>query len=68
MAISIKDLLGQDETWIFLFLMAAVSLNWPMLSLPKGSLFGYPAILIYIAIVWLLIIISAYIFDGGDSS
>jgi hypothetical protein len=70
MALSIKDLKRQYETAIFLFLIGIALLNWPLLSLAaeKASIFGYPSILVYLAFVWLLIIISAYIFERGGSS
>jgi hypothetical protein len=69
MALSIKDLLRQDETWVFLFLVGVALLNWPLLSLATGmtGIFGYPSILIYLALVWLLIILFAYIFDRRNS-
>lgn len=69
MAISIGDLLGQDEAWVFIFLLGAALLNWPLLSLATGTakIFGYPTILIYLATVWLLIIIFGYIYDRRDS-
>lgn len=65
MALSIKDLLEQDETWVFLFLMGVALLNWPLLSLAAGkeNILGYPSILIYLALVWLLIILIAYLLD-----
>ena len=70
MALSIKDLFRQDETWVFLFLMVVALLNWPLLSLATGmmSVFGYPSILLYLALVWLLIILFAYLFDRRGSS
>lgn len=70
MALSIKELFRQDETWVFLFLMGVALLNWPILSLATGMgwMFGYPSILIYLALVWLLIIVFAYLFDRRDSS
>jgi hypothetical protein len=70
MALSIKDLFRQDETWVFLFLLGVALLNWPLLSLATGmaGLFGYPPILLYLALVWLLIILFAYLFDRRSSS
>ena len=70
MALSIKDLIRQDETWVFLFLMGVALLNWPLLSLATGmaGVFGYPSILLYLALVWLLIILFAYLFDRRGSS
>jgi hypothetical protein len=70
MSLSFNDLFMQDETWVFLFLMGVALLNWPLLSLATGIvvLFGYPSILLYLALVWLLIILFAYLFDRRDSS
>ena len=70
MALSIKDLFRQDETWVFLFLMAVALLNWPLLSLATGiaGVFVYPSILLYLALVWLMIILFAYLFDRRGSS
>jgi uncharacterized membrane protein YraQ (UPF0718 family) len=50
--------------------MGVALLNWPLLSLATGmmSVFGYPSILLYLALVWLLIILFAYIFDRRGSS
>jgi hypothetical protein len=69
MALSIKDLFRQDETWVFLFLMGVALLNWPLLSLATGmaGISGYPSILLYLALVWLLIILFAYVFDRRGS-
>ena len=68
MAISFKKLLGQNEFWIFLFVVGWVALNWPMLAMAAGSsIGGVPAILIYIAFVWVLIILALYLFDRGYS-
>ena len=69
MTLSIKVLLSQNEFWVFLFVLGAALLNWPILSLAadKPSLFGFLPILIYIATVWLLLIFMAYLFDKGDS-
>lgn len=68
MTLSIKVLLSQDEFWVFLFVLGAALLNWPILSLAadKPLLFGFLPILIYIATVWLLLIFMAYLFDKGD--
>ncbi len=67
MAPSIKDLLQQGEFWIFAFALGWVLLNWPMLSLSVGrsTIFSIPVILIYIAAIWLLIILLLYLFDRG---
>lgn len=70
MSLSIKDLFRQDETRVFLFLMGVALLNWPLLSLTAGigTVFGYPSILIYLALVWLTIIVFAYVLDRSGSS
>lgn len=70
MALSIKDLFRQDETCVFLFLVGVALLNWPLLSLATGpaGVLGYPSILLYLALVWLLIILFAYLFDRRGSS
>lgn len=69
MAISIDDLLRQDEVWVFLFLMGVALLNWPLLSLATGTtrILGYPTIFIYLALVWLLIILFGYFYDRRDA-
>jgi hypothetical protein len=69
MTLSIKDLLDQKEFWIFLFVLGTALLNWPILSLPAGKIgiFGFPLILIYIFVVWLLIIFFAFLFDRRGS-
>ena len=70
MTLSIRGLFRQDETWVFLFLIGVALLNWPLLSLATGMVwvFGYPLILLYLALIWLMIILFAYLFDRGDSS
>jgi NADH:ubiquinone oxidoreductase subunit 6 (subunit J) len=68
MALSIKNLLRQNEFWVFLFVLGLVLLNWPMLTLAvKSTVWGMPAILVYVASVWLLIILLLYLFDRGSS-
>jgi hypothetical protein len=69
MTLSIGDLLEQNEFWIFLFLIGTAMLNWPILSLAseKTGIFGFPSVLIYIAVVWLLIIFFAFLFDRRRS-
>lgn len=62
------DLLNQKDFWIFLFVLGWVLLNWPLLSLADGLvLLGIPAILIYVAAIWLMLILLMYLFDRGDS-
>ena len=64
---SINDLLSQKDFWVFLFILGWMLLNWPLLSLADGLiLFGIPAILIYVAAVWLMIILLLYLFDRGN--
>lgn len=65
---SISDLLCQRDFWIFLFILGWMMLNWPLLSLAEGLvLLGIPAILIYVAAIWLMIILLLYLFDRGNS-
>jgi hypothetical protein len=64
MALSRKDLMDQDEFWIFLFFLGAALLNWPVLSLAtEGNILGLPSILVYINGVWLVLILFAFLFD-----
>jgi TRAP-type C4-dicarboxylate transport system permease small subunit len=68
MALSFKDLLLQNEFWAFLFILGWVLFNWPMLTLTVGySVMGIPAILVYIALIWLTIILVLYLFDRRNS-
>lgn len=68
MAFSAKDLLWQNEFWAFLFIIGAVLLNWPMLTIVAGkNILGVPAILVYVTAIWLLIILITYMFDRGYS-
>jgi len=59
----------QRDLWILLFILGSVLLNWPMLSLFKGGdgPFGDHTTPVYITAVWLLIILSAYLFDRWTS-
>ncbi|MGB3943777.1 MAG: hypothetical protein WBK88_03180 [Methanothrix sp.] len=59
----------QRDLWILLFILGSVLLNWPMLSLFKGAdgAFADHTTLVYITAVWLLIILSAYLFDRWTS-
>jgi len=64
MALSIRDLLLQNEFWVFLFVLGWVLLNWPMITLTVGySVMGIPLILVYIMLIWLAIIMVLYLFD-----
>jgi hypothetical protein len=61
---SLRDLLSQSEFWIFIFAAGWVLLNWPLIDLAEGLAWrGVPAILIYIASVWLLLILAMYLFE-----
>jgi hypothetical protein len=70
MTISRKDLMEQDEFWVLLFLLGGVLLNWPILSLVAGGdgTSGSFTTLVYIAAVWLLIILFALLFDRWTSN
>lgn len=64
---SMQDLLGQKEFWVFLFVLGWVLLNWPLIELANGyAIFGTPAILIYVASIWLFFILALYLFDRGN--
>lgn len=64
MAASLRDLLGQREFWIFLFMAGWLLFNWPLIKLAEGLVWmGVPAILIYIASIWLFFILALYLFD-----
>ncbi|HNU38683.1 MAG: hypothetical protein GX463_07865 [Methanothrix sp.] len=61
---SLRDLLGQSEIWIFVFAAGWVLLNWPLINLAEGLAWrGVPAVLIYIASVWLLLTLAMYLFE-----
>ena len=61
---SLRDLLGQSEIWIFVFAAGWVLLNWPLIDLAEGLAWrGMPAILIYIASVWLVLTLAMYLFE-----
>ena len=61
---SLRDLLGQSEIWIFVFAAGWVLLNWPLINLAEGLAWrGVPAILIYIASVWLVLTLAMYLFE-----
>jgi len=67
MALSLQDLLGQKGFWIFLFAAGWVLLNWPLIKLASGYvIMGMPALLVYIAMIWLLLILALYLFDRGN--
>ncbi len=68
MALSLKDLLGQDEFWIFLFLLGWTLLNWPMLTMAGRSIiWGMPIVLLYVALIWLMITVMLYLFERRHS-
>lgn len=65
---SLRSLIGQKEFWIFLFAGGWMLLNWPLIKLAEGHIWmGIPAILIYIASIWLIIILMLYLFDRGST-
>jgi hypothetical protein len=42
-------------------------LNWPLIKLAEGHIWmGIPAILIYVASIWIIIILALYLFDRGS--
>jgi hypothetical protein len=64
---SMQDLLGQKEFWIFLFVLGWVLLNWPLIELANGYvILGMPAILVYVASIWLFFILALILFDRGN--
>ncbi|OPX75447.1 MAG: hypothetical protein A4E44_01395 [Methanosaeta sp. PtaB.Bin018] len=68
MALSRKDLLGQDEFWVFLFLLGWTLLNWPMLTMAGRSIiWGMPIVLLYVALIWLMITVMLYLFERRHS-
>ena len=67
MTLSLRDLMGQKEFWIFLFAVGWMLLNWPLIKLAEGHIWmGIPAILIYVASIWIIIILALYLFDRGS--
>jgi hypothetical protein len=68
MAAPFRDLLDQKEFWAFLFVLGWLLLNWPLIELAEGSVvMGMPAILVYIASIWLILILALYLFDRRNS-
>lgn len=64
---SLNELFRQKDFWVFIFVLGWILLNWPLLSLTNGYfLLGMPAILIYTAAVWLMLILLMYLFDRGN--
>lgn len=62
-----QNLLGEKEFWIFLFVIGWMLFNWPLIELADGwVLFGMPAMLIYVATIWLFLILVLYLFDRGN--
>jgi len=60
----LRNLLGQSEFWIFVFAAGWLLLNWPLIDLAEGQAWrGVPAILIYIASIWLLLTLVMYLFE-----
>ena len=69
MAAQFHDLLDQKEFWAFLFVLGGLALNWPLIELAEGFVvMGMPAILVYIALIWLILILALYLFDRGNSA
>jgi hypothetical protein len=67
MALPLRDLLGQKEFWVFLFASGWVLFNWPLIELARGRvIIGAPAILVYVASIWLFLIMAVYLFDRGN--
>ncbi|OPY48598.1 MAG: hypothetical protein A4E49_03476 [Methanosaeta sp. PtaU1.Bin112] len=67
MTISMQNLLGKKEFWIFLFAIGWVLFNWPLIELADGYvLLGMPAILIYVLSIWFILILALYLFDRGN--
>jgi hypothetical protein len=63
----LQDLLGQKEFWVFLFATGWVLLNWPLIEMARGYvIIGAPAILVYVALIWLFFILALYLFDRGN--
>jgi TRAP-type C4-dicarboxylate transport system permease small subunit len=63
-----QNLLRQNEFWAFLFALGWVLLNWPLITVTANSaVMGIPAILVYVALIWILIILALYLFDRGYS-
>lgn len=64
MALSFRDLLGQKEFWIFIFAAGWMLFNWPLIALADGLFWkDTPAILLYIAAIWLFLILLLYLFE-----
>ena len=56
------------NSWAFLFALGWVLLNWPLITVTANSaVMGIPAILVYVALIWILIILALYLFDRGYS-
>ncbi len=67
MALSLQDLLDQTEFWVFLFASGWMLLNWPLIKLAEGLVvMGMPALLVYVASVWLFFVLALYLFDRGN--
>jgi len=68
MASSLRDLLGQKEFLAYLFVVGWLLFNWPLIELGKDySIMGMPGILVYVACVWMLLILALFIFERRDS-
>jgi heme/copper-type cytochrome/quinol oxidase subunit 4 len=63
--VSIRNLLKQQEFWIYVFVLGVILLNWPIISAATIK-FGTPGItfvLFYLAAIWILIIILLFLFE-----
>ncbi|MDD1752792.1 MAG: hypothetical protein LUQ38_06875 [Methanotrichaceae archaeon] len=62
---SIRNLLRQQEFWIYVFVLGVILLNWPIISaaISKSSSLGVTFVLFYLAAIWILIIILLCLFE-----
>jgi hypothetical protein len=66
---SLQDLLGKKEFQAYLFVAGWLLLNWPLIELGKDyRVMGMPGILVYVACIWMLLILALFIFERRDSS
>jgi hypothetical protein len=67
---SIRNLLKQQEFWIYVFVLGVILLNWPMISaaIVTSSSLGITFVLFYMAAIWILIIVLLCLFEreSGD--
>jgi len=68
MASILQDLLGEKEFLAYLFVVGWLLLNWPLIELCKDhTILGMPGVLVYVACIWLLLILALFIFDRRNS-